>query len=96
MTSKKILEEKVEKVEKRIKTISGTVVSTKMDKTAVILVEKKKMHPLYKKQFRTSKRFFAHDEENKCKIGDVVVISETRPLSKNKSWKIEKIVEVTK
>jgi small subunit ribosomal protein S17 len=75
---------------------SGTVVSTKMDKTTVVLVEKKKMHPLYKKQYRTSKKYFAHDEENKCQVGNIVVISETRPLSKNKSWKIDKIIEETK
>ena len=70
----------------------GLVVSDKMDKTVVVAVETKKVHPLYKKAIRVTKKYKAHDENNACKIGDKVKIVETRPLSKEKSWRVAEIV----
>jgi small subunit ribosomal protein S17 len=67
----------------------GIVVSNKMDKTIVIQVHTYKMHPKYKKRYRTSKKFYAHDPQNTYKIGDEVTIYETRPLSKLKRWTVE-------
>lgn len=69
-----------------MRTIKGTVVSTKMDKTAVIAVITYKSHPLYKKRYKITKKFYAHDEKNSAQEGDMVTISETRPLSKTKRW----------
>ncbi|MGZ8782876.1 MAG: 30S ribosomal protein S17 [Gaiellaceae bacterium] len=74
----------------------GTVVSDKGDKTIVVKVDTIKAHPRYKKVVRHSKRFHAHDEENSAKLGDVVKIVETRPLSKTKNWRLAEIVEVAK
>ena len=74
----------------------GTVVSDKGDKTIVVKVDTIKAHPRYKKVVRRSKRFHAHDEENAAKLGDVVRIVETRPLSKTKNWRLSEIVEVAK
>jgi len=70
----------------------GRVVSNKMEKTVVVAVDRLKPHPLYKKTIRVTKKFHAHDEENVCKIGDVVRIGETRPLSKTKRWEVIEIV----
>ena len=70
----------------------GTVVSDKMDKTIVVAVERKVPHKMYKKSINTTTKFKAHDENNECRIGDVVRIVETRPLSKDKRWRVEKIV----
>jgi small subunit ribosomal protein S17 len=70
----------------------GTVVSNKMDKTVVVTVERLGRHPLYKKVVRSRKKFKAHDADNACQIGDVVRISESRPLSKEKRWVVEEIV----
>ncbi|EGF13267.1 MAG: 30S ribosomal protein S17 [Dialister micraerophilus] len=70
----------------------GTVVSDKMDKTIVVAVERKVPHKKYKKSINTTTKFKAHDENNECRIGDVVRIVETRPLSKDKRWRVEKIV----
>lgn len=70
----------------------GTVVSDKMDKTVVVAVERKVPHKMYKKSINTTTKFKAHDENNECRIGDVVRIVETRPLSKDKRWRVEKIV----
>jgi len=70
----------------------GLVVSDKMDKTVVVVVETKKIHPLYKKASRVTKKYKAHDENNACKIGDKVKIVETRPLSKDKSWRVTEIM----
>ena len=75
------------------KEIQGKVVSDKRDKTISILVERKIKHPLYGKVMKSSKKFQAHDENNECKMGDTVRISETRPYSKTKTWKLEKIEE---
>lgn len=66
----------------------GIVVSDKMDKTIVVIVHTYKMHPKYKKRYRTSKKFYAHDADRKYKIGDEVTIYETRPLSKLKRWTV--------
>ena len=70
----------------------GLVVSDKMDKTVVVAVETRKVHPLYKKAIRVTKKYKAHDENNACKIGDIVKISETRPLSKEKHWRVTEII----
>lgn len=75
------------------KVLKGTVVSDKMDKTVVVSVERIFQHPLYKKTIKTRKKYKAHDEENKCKLGDVVEIIESRPLSKTKRWKVLRIVK---
>lgn len=68
--------------------LQGTVVSTKNDKPVVVRVERQVMHPLYKKYVRKSKKFHAHDEENRFKTGDVVRIRECKPISKLKSWEV--------
>ncbi len=68
--------------------LKGTVVSDKMDKSVVVKVEALKSHPIYRKKYKTTTKFMAHDNENKCKIGDVVEIEEIRPLSKNKRWQV--------
>ncbi len=68
--------------------LQGVVVSDKMDKTVVVKVERRVMHPIYKKFIRRSKKYAAHDETNQFKIGDVVRIRECRPLSKTKSWEV--------
>jgi small subunit ribosomal protein S17 len=70
--------------------LSGKIVSDKMDKTVVVAVERLKTHPLYKKQYKTTAKFKAHDENNEYKVGDVVEITETRPLSKTKKFTITK------
>lgn len=76
-----------------MRTKKGLVTSDKMDKTVVVSVHTYKSHPKYKKRYRITKKFYAHDEDNSCKEWDVVVIAETRPTSKLKRWKIvEKIV----
>jgi len=71
----------------------GKVVSDKMDKTIVVAVETYKKHPLYGKRVKYTKKFKAHDAENKAKVGDIVKIMETRPLSKEKRWRLVEIVE---
>jgi small subunit ribosomal protein S17 len=72
--------------------IQGTVVSDKMDKTVVITVERRKMHRLYHKVVSHTQRYKAHDEENACKLGDVVRIAESRPLSRDKRWRVVEIL----
>lgn len=71
----------------------GTVISDKMDKTVVVQVERIVRHPLYGKAMRRSVKFKAHDENNECRVGDRVRIMETRPLSKDKRWRVAEIVE---
>ena len=66
--------------------LTGRVTSDKMDKTITVLVERRVIHPLYKKFIRSSKKYAAHDELNQCKVGDVVRIEECRPISKRKTW----------
>jgi small subunit ribosomal protein S17 len=85
-----------EKVKKNIKEFVGVVVSDKMDKTRVVLVERTQMHPLYKKPYTKRKKYYVHDENNESKVGDVVRIRETRPLSKLKRWRLIEIVEKAK
>lgn len=75
------------------KSITGTVVSDKMDKTIVVAVETFETHPIYKKRFKKTTKFKAHDENNECGIGDKVKIMETRPLSKDKRWRLVDIIE---
>ena len=74
----------------------GLVVSKSGDKTCVIEVKERKPHPVYKKMITTSKKFHAHDENNECRIGDTVRVMETRPLSKDKRWRVVEIVEKAK
>lgn len=75
------------------RTLTGRVVSNKMDKTVTVLVERLVKHPLYGKMVRQSKKYHAHDEANQYAEGDVVVIEECRPLSKTKSWVVTTLVE---
>src|SRR5947199_9534026 len=70
----------------------GVVVSNKMDKTIVVAVESLKKHRIYKRTYRQTKNFHAHDEQNTCQIGDVVRIEESRPLSKTKHWRLVEII----
>lgn len=74
----------------------GVVSSNKMEKTISVLVERRVKHPLYGKFMKKSKKLLAHDEKNECNIGDKVRITETRPLSKNKSWRLVEILERAK
>jgi len=76
----------------KIKTLTGTVISNKMDKTAVVLFERKVKHPKYGKYIKKSTKYKIHDEDNLCKEGDVVTITETRPISKDKSWKLVEVL----
>jgi small subunit ribosomal protein S17 len=75
--------------------LTGTVVSNKMEKTVVVLVERSKIHPIYKKRYAVTTKFKAHDEANKAKVGDVVEITEIRPMSRDKHFTISKIVSTT-
>jgi small subunit ribosomal protein S17 len=77
----------------RSSTLSGRVVSDKMDKTVTVVVERRVKHPLYGKILNKSSKIHAHDEKNECRIGDVITIIETRPTSKTKSWALVKIDE---
>ena len=79
--------------QKNIKELVGVVVSDKMNKTITVKVERVKMHPLYKKRFTVSKKYYAHDEQEQANVGDTVRIRETRPLSKLKRWKLIDVVE---
>ena len=78
------------------KTRVGTVVSDKMDKTVVVDVSRTTRHPLYGKILRRSKKYKAHDETNQCRLGDKVQIMETRPLSKDKRWRVTEVLEKAK
>ena len=75
------------------KTRVGTVVSNKMDKTVIVAVETLVKHPKFSKYIKRTKKFFAHDNENSCNVGDKVKIQETRPLSKNKRWRVIEVLE---
>jgi small subunit ribosomal protein S17 len=76
-----------------VRTLTGRVVSNRMDKSASISVERLVKHPLYGKYIRRTTKVLAHDENNECRIGDMVNIAETRPLSKRKAWRVVEIVE---
>jgi small subunit ribosomal protein S17 len=78
------------KQQRKVRT--GVVISNKMDKTVVVEVSRTVVHPVYKKFVRRRKRFMAHDEENRCRVGDEVMIVETRPLSRHKNWRVRKIL----
>ena len=78
------------------KSRTGKVVSNKMDKTIVVAVEDHVKHPLYNKIVKVTKKFKAHDENNECNMGDTVKIAETRPLSKDKRWRLVEIIERAK
>ncbi|NLT97755.1 MAG: 30S ribosomal protein S17 [Christensenellaceae bacterium] len=74
----------------------GVVVSDKMDKTIVVKIERKAKHPLYGKTVKITKKYKAHDEENVAKVGDKVLITETRPLSRDKRWRLVRVIEAAK
>ncbi|MDJ0656185.1 MAG: 30S ribosomal protein S17 [Xanthomonadales bacterium] len=79
--------------QKNIRTQSGRVVSDKMDKTVTVLLERQVKHPIYGKYIKRSSKVHAHDADNECRAGDTVLITECRPLSKSKSWRVVEIVE---
>lgn len=79
--------------EKRQRTVTGRVISNKMDKTITVLVERRVKHPVYGKYLTRSSKVHAHDAQNECGIGDKVTLAETRPISKQKSWKLLEVVE---
>ncbi len=76
-----------------VRSLTGLVISDRMDKTITVQVERRVKHPLYKKYVRRRTKLHAHDEENTCKIGDTVSIEQCRPLSKSKSWRLREVVE---
>jgi small subunit ribosomal protein S17 len=78
---------------KAVRTLTGRVISDKMEKSAVVLVERRVPHPLYGKYIRRSTKLHIHDENNECKEGDTVTIQECRPVSRTKSWKLVEVVE---
>lgn len=79
--------------QKAARTLTGRVVSNKMDKTVTVAIERMVMHPLYGKFVRRTTKVHAHDEDNACNEGDIVAITQCRPLSKTKSWRVVEIVE---
>ena len=79
----------------KIRTLQGRVVSDKMDKSIVVLIERRVKHPMYGKFLTRSTKIHAHDETNQCKEGDLVAIRECRPLSKTKSWTLESIIKTS-
>jgi len=86
-------EQNTSQAAKRTRTFQGSVLSAKMDKTITVLVVRQVKHPLYKKYIRRSTKVHAHDEQNECREGDKVMIEECRPLSKNKSWRLVKVLD---
>ncbi|TVP88445.1 MAG: 30S ribosomal protein S17 [Pseudomonadaceae bacterium] len=78
---------------KTVRSVTGRVVSDKMDKTVTVVIERQVKHPLYGKYVRRSTKLHAHDENNECRIGDLVTIRETRPLAKSKSWTLVQVDE---
>ena len=78
---------------KTTRTLTGRVVSDKMDKTVTVLVERRVTHPMYGKILTKSKKYHAHDEKNECGEGDLVLIEECRPMSRTKSWKVARLLE---
>ena len=87
MTEAKLVDETSQR------TVMGKVVGDKMDKTIVVRIERKVKHPLYGKYVRRFTKMYAHDEDNACRIGDLVVIEQSRPLSKTKRWKLVEIIK---
>ena len=86
-------EQNISQVVRRKRTFQGSVLSAKMDKTITVLVVRQIKHALYKKYIRRSTKVHAHDEKNECREGDKVIIEECRPLSKNKSWRLVKVLD---
>ncbi|MFQ6108450.1 MAG: 30S ribosomal protein S17 [Candidatus Aminicenantales bacterium] len=86
----------MKKDEQRKTTKIGVVVGDRMKKTVTVLVERPVRHPVYKKFVKKRKKFFVHDEYEKCKVGDVVKIVETRPISRRKRWRVSEIVELSR
>jgi small subunit ribosomal protein S17 len=86
----------MDKIKTNKKILTGRVVSNKMNKTIVVAIERKKLHRLYKKYVTRTKKIKAHDEKNECNIDDIVRVIESRPLSKEKSWRLLEIVEKAK
>jgi small subunit ribosomal protein S17 len=82
-----------QQVEKNVRSLTGTVVSDKMNKTVTVLVERKVKHPLYGKIIRLSKKYHAHDENNEFHPGDIVMIEECRPLSRTKTWSVARLLQ---
>ena len=80
-------------VKKRTRTLTGKVVSNKMDKSITVLVERRVRHPVYGKYMTKSSKVHAHDEKNECNVGDVVSLSESKPISKTKAWQLVSILE---
>ena len=78
---------------KRTRTLTGKVVSNKMDKSITVLVERRVRHPVYGKYMTKSSKVHAHDEKNECNVGDVVTLSESKPISKTKAWQLVSILE---
>ena len=74
------------------RTLQGTVVSDKMDKTVTVLIERKVKHPVYGKFIKRSTKVHAHDETNECKMGDTVVVEQCRPISKSKTWRLVQVI----
>lgn len=85
-------EQALEEQKVSTRTVTGKVISDKMDKTVIVQIERKVKHPLYGKYLRRFSKMYAHDEGNTCKVGDVVMIEQTRPLSKTKRWNVLEIV----
>lgn len=79
-------------MQKTAKTLTGRVSSNKMDKTIAVVIQRTVKHPLYGKYMKRSTKLLAHDENNECKEGDVVIIEASRPISKQKSWRVQKVV----
>ncbi len=82
-----------QQIENNGRSLTGTVVSDKMNKTVTVLVERKVKHPLYGKIIRLSKKYHAHDENNEFHPGDIVIIEECRPLSRTKTWNVSRLVQ---
>ncbi len=88
--------EKEIEVKKNKKIVTGEVVSNKMNKTIVVSISRKKVHKMYKKYITVTKKIKVHDEKNECSIGDIVKVVETRPLSKEKNWRLVEVLEKVK
>lgn len=89
-----VQDEKLKRGQRKVRI--GKVVSNKMQKTIVVAIERKIMHPIYKKVYVRTTKVMAHDEKNECNIGDIVKIMETRPLSRHKRWRLVEIIERAK
>jgi small subunit ribosomal protein S17 len=82
--------------ENNVRSLTGRVISDKMDKTITVLVERRVAHPIYKKYVKRSTKLHVHDENNECNIGDTVSVASSRPLSKTKAWKLVEIIDRAK